>query len=90
MRNLLLALCLAPLVAGTAVAAGPLTDRQMDNVAAGFDIFVPGIEPIGPSAPAQPPLTGREICSACFPSAVVQFPSGVNPLQFVGTSRLLP
>jgi len=39
MKKLLLALGLAPLVAGTAMAAQPLTDNQMDGVTAGFASF---------------------------------------------------
>ncbi|HUK08121.1 MAG TPA: hypothetical protein VLX09_09665 [Stellaceae bacterium] len=39
MKKLLLALGLAPLMAGTAMAAQPLTDNQMDGVTAGFASF---------------------------------------------------
>jgi len=39
MRKVLLALGLAPLMAGTAMAAQPLTDNQMDGVTAGFAAF---------------------------------------------------
>ena len=39
MKKLLLALGLAPLMAGTAMAAQPLTDNQMDGVTAGFAAF---------------------------------------------------
>jgi len=39
MRKLLLALGMAPLMAGTAMAAQPLTDNQMDGVTAGFAAF---------------------------------------------------
>ena len=39
MRKFLLALGVAPLMAGTAMAAQPLTDNQMDGVTAGFAAF---------------------------------------------------
>jgi hypothetical protein len=39
MRKLLLALGMAPLMAGTAMAAQPLSDNQMDGVTAGFAAF---------------------------------------------------
>jgi len=39
MRKFLLALGVAPLMAGTAMAAQPLTDNQMDGVTAGFASF---------------------------------------------------
>jgi hypothetical protein len=39
MRKVLLALGVAPLMAGTAMAAQPLTDNQMDGVTAGFAAF---------------------------------------------------
>jgi len=39
MRKVLLALGLVPLMAGTAMAAQPLTDTQMDGVTAGFAAF---------------------------------------------------
>jgi len=38
-RKVLLALGVAPLMAGTAMAAQPLTDNQMDGVTAGFAAF---------------------------------------------------
>ena len=37
MNKLLLGLAAVPLLAGTAMAAQPLTDTQMDGVTAGFD-----------------------------------------------------
>ena len=37
MNKLLLGLAAVPLLAGTAMAAQPLTDSQMDGVTAGFD-----------------------------------------------------
>lgn len=37
MNKLLLGLAAVPLLAGTAMAAQPLTDKQMDAVTAGFD-----------------------------------------------------
>jgi len=39
MKKFLLALGLVPLMASTAMAAQPLTDNQMDGVAAGFAAF---------------------------------------------------
>jgi hypothetical protein len=39
MRKFLLALGVVPLMAGTALAAQPLTDNQMDGVTAGFSAF---------------------------------------------------
>jgi hypothetical protein len=39
MRKFLLALGVVPLMAGTALAAQPLTDSQMDGVTAGFSAF---------------------------------------------------
>ena len=39
MRKILLVLGVAPLMAGTAMAAQPLTDNQMDGVTAGFAAF---------------------------------------------------
>ncbi|HUK07109.1 MAG TPA: hypothetical protein VLX09_04500 [Stellaceae bacterium] len=39
MKKFLLALGVAPLLAGTAMAAQPLTDNQMDGVTAGFAAF---------------------------------------------------
>ncbi|HUK07921.1 MAG TPA: hypothetical protein VLX09_08650 [Stellaceae bacterium] len=39
MRKVLLALGVAPLMAGTAMAGQPLTDNQMDGVTAGFAAF---------------------------------------------------
>jgi hypothetical protein len=88
MRKFILALCAAPLMAGTAMAAETLADLEMDKVAAGFDIYVPGIEPIGPSTQSQSAFTGKEICSACFPSAVAQFSIGLDAFQSMGVSRL--
>jgi hypothetical protein len=38
MKKLLLGLAILPFVAGVALAAQPLTDKQMDNVVAGHDL----------------------------------------------------
>jgi len=38
MKKLLLGLAILPLAAGVALAAQPLTDKQMDNVVAGHDL----------------------------------------------------
>jgi hypothetical protein len=40
MRKVLIALCVAPLMAGSAMAAQPLTNRQMDKIVAGDNFTV--------------------------------------------------
>lgn len=40
MKRFALGLAVLPLLAGVAVAGQPLTDKQMDAVTAGFDIFI--------------------------------------------------
>jgi len=91
MRKILLVLGVAPFMAGTTMAAQPLTDNQMDGVTAGFEAFSgPTPEDLQvfqalaaqTSAPGPPPpLVSRDN----YPPSTFTQPSGQNPFQvYVG------
>ena len=83
MRKVLLALAAATIMAGAAVAGEPLTDQQMDKVAAGFTAYT--VLP----PPGTPPLTTTVVNLSFFPSTPTRFPTGLGSLQVVGISGLL-
>jgi len=78
MRKILLVLSVAPFMAGTAMAAQPLTDNQMDGVSAGFEASPELIELVGSLTPGPPPpLVTRDN----FPPTAFTPPTGQNPFQ---------
>jgi len=78
MRKFLLALGIAPLLAGTAVAGEALSDNQMDRVTAG--LILPG----GIQMP--PVLPDKQIFLSLLPSTHTPFPYGINVFEWLGLS----
>jgi len=78
MKKLLLGLAVLPFVAGVALAAQPLTDRQMDNVVAGHDLSL--IETTDVSLiiirvnepPVAPPSNNLTVGNVILPLTTIQ------------------
>jgi hypothetical protein len=87
MRKLILMLGVAPLLAGTAMAAQPLTENQMDGVIAGFSAYstADALASIVPGAPALTQM--QPICPSCFEGPILQLGIGLDLFQSIGIMR---
>jgi hypothetical protein len=97
MKKLLLGLAVLPFLAGASVAGQPqpLSDQQMDKVAAGFDFTETDINNVGAlniqiNDPLNPPSTGSPPVAVCGTGATsncfiniegTHYPSGVQSFQ---------
>jgi hypothetical protein len=89
MKKLLLGLAVLPFLAGASVAGQPqpLTDQQMDKVAAGFDFTEIDINNLGAVSiqindPANPPGGCGGTTTGCFINIKgTTYPSGVQSFQ---------
>ena len=88
MRRLILVLGVTPLLIGTAIAAQPLTENQMDAVTGGFSAFSTA-DAAASIVPGVPSLTTQmqPICQLCFQGPIMQLGSGLNPFQSIGIVR---
>jgi len=78
MRKFILALGMAPLMAGTAVAAEALSDNQMDRVTAG--VLPGGIQMIASMIP------NKQIFLVYLPPPRTPFPYGINVFEWLDLS----
>jgi hypothetical protein len=82
MKRLLLGLAVLPFLAGISMAGSPapLTDKQMDNVTAGFDFRE--IDITNTSATLVAVDLPAEACTGCYLNvAGTAYPIGVRSLQ---------
>lgn len=86
MKKLLLGLAILPFVAGAALAAQPLSDRQMDKVVAGHDlsllettdVSIIGIR-VNEPVVTFPPGTAQPYLNVILPLTTIQVFSFVVP-----------
>jgi len=86
MKKLVLGLAVLPFLAGMSLAGQPLTDQQMDKVAAGFDFTETDINNVGAltveineAAPTTSPCATAGTCFIDITGTV--YPSGVHSFQ---------
>jgi hypothetical protein len=87
MNRTLMGLAVMPFVAGTAIAAQPLTDKQMDKVTAGHflvlsettDVSFVGISIEGPLFIPPPSTTATTLGNVILPLTTIQVIWGAVP-----------
>jgi len=87
MKKFVIGLAVLPFLAGVSLAGQPqpLTDQQMDKVAAGFDFAEMDVNNVGTTiimVNHAPALAAGESCSSCFVSiSGTPYASGLNSFQ---------